>query len=142
MPVKKSESAGGKWRPAPEGLVDAFEKALRAVPDAEPRKMFGYPCAFINGQMFAGLHQENMVLRLSEEQREIIGRFGAKPFEPMPGRLMREYVIVPESFLKAPEKLAEWIKKSFDYAKSLPPKAAKERSRRAKKSGKRSGEAI
>ncbi len=115
------------WRQSPQDLVDLFARMQSGLPpEAEKRKMFGYPCSFVQGQMFAGLHQENMVLRLSEkDRREFMSLDGAGIFEPMPGRKMKEYVVVPSS-LRADEKnLFKWTVKAFSYALSLGPKAKK-----------------
>ena len=112
-----------KWKPAPAKAVTAFETATSGLPGAEPRKMFGYSCAFTKGNMFAGLHEAGMVLRLPEEQREEFLRLkGAKQFEPMPGRVMREYVVVPKVLLGSPERLRAWVEKSLTYVLSLPAK--------------------
>ncbi len=128
MPKKKESKPKMKWRPAPDELVLKFEKAIESFPEAEKRKMFGYPCSFINGQMFTGLHQENMILRLGEDERtKLLKLKGTKPFEPMPGRVMREYVVVPESILNSKKKLHVWLEKSLIYAKSLPPKKPKKK---------------
>src|SRR5713226_7069363 len=54
-----------KWRKSPEELVTTFESVMPAAP-AVMRNMFGFPAGFIHGNMFMGLHQENMILRLSE----------------------------------------------------------------------------
>ena len=130
---KKATGAGKKWLPAPEELVRLFDSAVSALPKAEKRKMFGYPCAFINGQMFTGLFQESMFLRLSGMDRaEFLETFDTALFEPMPGRPMREYVLVPSSLLGSMPQLAIWLEKSCRYAESLPPKAAK---RKALKKG-------
>jgi len=67
-----------------------------------------------------------MVLRLPEEQRaEFLRLKGAEPFEPMPGRVMREYVVVPKGLLNAPEQLRTWVEKSLTYVSSLPAKTKK-----------------
>lgn len=90
--------------------------------------MFGYPAAFANGNMFAGVHQSSFVLRLPDEQRaEFLRIPGAGPFEPMPGRPMREYVVVPSVMVGRPADLAPWIERSLAYASSLQPKAKKPR---------------
>ena len=113
-----------KWKPAPAEAITAFEASTSRLPGAEPRKMFGYSCVFVKGNMFAGLHEAGMVLRLPEEQREEFLRLkGAKQFEPMPGRVMREYVVVPKVLLDSPERLRTWIEKSLAYVSSLPAKA-------------------
>ena len=113
-----------KWQPAPETLVRRFEKVVQAVPDVQPRKMFGYPAAFINGQMFTGLFQESMILRLPADDRDdLMKHSGAKPFEPMPGRPMAEYVAVPPSLLAHPPSLERWVHAALEYGASLSPKA-------------------
>ena len=128
-----------KWKPAPCEAVAAFEAATSSLAGAEPRKMFGYSCVFAKGNMFAGLHEAGMVLRLPDEQRiEFLRLKGAEQFEPMPGRVMREYVVVPKVLLKAPEQLREWVEKSLAYVLSLPVKEKKssgggKRSKSAKK---------
>jgi len=115
-----------KWKPAPREAVVAFEGATSGLPEAEPRKMFGYSCVFARGNMFAGLHEAGMILRLSDEQRtEFLRLKGASQFEPMPGRVMREYVVVPRVLLNAPEKLRSWVEKSLAYVSSLPAKSKK-----------------
>jgi len=115
-----------KWKPAPREAVGAFEIATSGLHGAEPRKMFGYSCVFAKGNMFAGLHEGGMVLRLPEEQRaEFLRLKGAKQFEPMPGRIMREYVVVPKVLLDSPDRLRAWVEKSLTYVLSLPGKSKK-----------------
>jgi TfoX/Sxy family transcriptional regulator of competence genes len=128
-----------KWKPAPREAVAAFDAATSGLAGAEPRKMFGYSCVFANGNMFSGLHEAGMVLRLPDEHRaEFLRLKGAEQFEPMPGRVMREYVVVPKMLLNAPEKLRAWVEKSLAYVSSLPAKPKKgaggsKRSKTAKK---------
>jgi hypothetical protein len=43
----------------------------------------------------------------------------------MPGRVMREYVVVPKVFLNAPEQLRAWVEKSLTYVSSLAAKPKK-----------------
>jgi len=115
-----------KWKPAPCEAVAAFETSTSGLSGVEPRKMFGYSCVFAKGNMFAGLHEAGMVLRLPDEQRvEFLRLKGAKQFEPMTGRVMREYVVVPRVLLNAPEKLQAWVEKSLAYVLSLPAKPKK-----------------
>jgi TfoX/Sxy family transcriptional regulator of competence genes len=117
-----------KWKKSSPELVQAFKEAMQPIPAIQLRQMFGYPAAFANGQMFAGLHEEKMVLRLPEEEREVFLQLaGSRQFEPMQGRPMREYVVVPPALQADPDELHRWILKALDYASSLPPKAAKPR---------------
>jgi TfoX/Sxy family transcriptional regulator of competence genes len=112
-----------KWKPAPRNAVAAYEVAISGLPMTEPKKMFGYSCVFAKGHMFAGLHEAGMVLRLPDEQRaEFLRLKGAEQFEPMPGRVMREYVLVPRVLLDAPNQLRAWAEKSLAFVLSLPAK--------------------
>jgi TfoX/Sxy family transcriptional regulator of competence genes len=123
-----------KWTKAPDALVARFGRAIEPLPDVQPRKMFGYPAAFVNGNMFSSLFGRSMILRLSEEDRAVCTRqFGARLFEPMPGRPMREYVEVPEKILESPARLDTWLRKARDHAAALPPKVAKPAKRRVGK---------
>lgn len=117
-----------KWKKSPEALVRTFNTMVPGDPDVERRKMFGYPAAFVAGNLFMSLFQESLVLRLGDEDRAVFLKLdGASHFEPMPGRAMREYVTAPPALLARPKSLAPWIRRSLDYARSIPPKAAKRR---------------
>ena len=113
-----------KWQPAPEKWVAAFASASKGL--GEPRKMFGYSAAFVNGNMFAGLHEVGLVMRLPEKERaKFLGLDGARQFEPMPGRVMREYVVAPDALADEAGTVRGWLTKAFRYASSLPAKPAR-----------------
>ena len=102
-------------------------------PPATGRKMFGYPAGFVNGNMFMGLYQDEMILRLSEDDRqELMKARGAKIFEPMPGRPMKEYVSITQPVMKDRKDLAAWIAKAFKYGASLKPKSKVKKSVKAR----------
>ena len=122
-----------KWRKAPQSLIDTFEAVMPGPPEVEHRKMFGYPTCFVNGNLMGGLHQSDMILRLPESDREALLAEGGRPFEPMAGRPMREYVVAPEAMLDDHLRLQDWIAKSLAYASSLPPKERKPRKKKAKR---------
>ena len=120
------------WRKSPPELIALFDEVAPGDPIAERRQMFGYPCAFVNGNMFIGLHQEDMVLRLSEADRAAMkSEHGAGAFEPTPGRAMKEYVSLPRAILEDRPALDDWIGRSLDYAGSLPRKVKKKRKKKA-----------
>jgi TfoX/Sxy family transcriptional regulator of competence genes len=117
-----------RWLPSPEPLAELFRSLVDGLPGATRRAMFGYPTATVNGNMFACLKEDRMALRLSPADREtMLGMDGAAPFEPMPGRPWKEYVIVPESLIAAPADLRPWVERSCDYTRGLPPKLRKPR---------------
>jgi len=120
MAAKRSPAS--KWKPAPEPWVKAFNAAVSGDGRVQQRKMFGYPAVFAGGNMAAGLHQNGLVLRLADADREELLSVGGKPFEPMPGRIMTGFALAPESFVRRPKELRAWLDRSIEYAASLPPK--------------------
>jgi TfoX/Sxy family transcriptional regulator of competence genes len=122
-----------RWKKAPPELAALFEAVLSAEPRAERRAMFGYPAAFVNGNMLTGLHQDDWMVRLSALDRAALVTQGGRPFEPMPGRPMREYVVLPPAVLRDPRALAGWIRRGLAYTAALPPKTAKKRKAARKK---------
>ena len=112
--------------PAPKELVERFRTVMARFPEAERREMFGYPCAFANGQMVTGLFASSWMLRLPDDARaEMLRLEGARPFEPMPGKPMREYVVVPDAMVEDADALTPWLERSLAYVASLPPKPPK-----------------
>jgi TfoX/Sxy family transcriptional regulator of competence genes len=121
-----------KLRKSPEELVATFDDVMPGPP-ATKRKMFGFPAGFVNGNMFMGLFEDRMILRLPPELREeLIQLHGAKLFAPMAGRVMKEYVALPESLVRDREKLSAWVAKALVHGESLEPKAAKAKAPKAK----------
>ena len=116
-----------KWSKSPDELVQAFDHCLPIVPGVERKAMFGYPCAFLNGHLFCGLHQDSLIVRLPEGRREALVAGGASIFEPMPGRPMNEYVVAPADIVSDRGKLRALLEEALSHASSLAPKAKKER---------------
>lgn len=124
-----------KWKKAPRELVELFERAVPDVPDVEKRQMFGYPCTFVNGNMFMGLFEDKMFVRLGADGRpSLLSQDGTGPLEPMKGRPMKEYVVLSDEILADSSELERWIELSFTYVLGLPPKEKKQRKRGARKS--------
>jgi TfoX/Sxy family transcriptional regulator of competence genes len=110
------------WEKSPEALVERFGHVLDRFPEAQRRKMFGYPAAFIGGNMVTGLHQQDWVVRLSEEDQRAARAAGAETFEPMAGRPMKAFVKLPSVVLEDDEALADWVGRAVANGRSMPPK--------------------
>ena len=124
---------GKKWERSSEELIEQFHSCMEQFPKADKRKMFGYPCCFVNNNMFIGLREQNCIIRLPEDQREeLIASYQAVIFEPMQGRPMREYVVLPQKIRQDSGLLKERIGKSLDFVLSLPPKIPKKRKSKKK----------
>ena len=115
------------WKKSSQELVDRFHEAVAGLDGVEVRKMFGYPAAFVGGNLAAGLHQETVMVRLPDDERAERLADGWSLFEPMPGRPMREYVSLPIEVAADPAVARRWIERAAAYVSTLPPKDAKPR---------------
>jgi TfoX/Sxy family transcriptional regulator of competence genes len=114
-----------KFEKAPPELVARFEAALDrlAAPDVTRRKMFGYPCAWINGNMVTGMFASQWWVRVSEPDREsLLAMPGAHQFEVMPGKAMGRYVTMPDDLVANDTQLDAWLEKAAAFTRTLPPK--------------------
>jgi len=121
------------WKKASRELIDILEIAMGEYP-CERRMMFGSPTFIINNNMFAGVHQGTIIIRLSAKDRsEIMESYDEiTPFEPMAGRIMKEYVTMPESVAGDRALFNEWLNRSYQFASSLPLKERKRKTKRKK----------
>jgi TfoX/Sxy family transcriptional regulator of competence genes len=104
-------------------LVARFQATVVHFPELELRKVFGYPCGFVSGNMTVGLHADTFFVRLpASDQETLLNKPGGGYLEPMPGRPMRDYVTVPTQVLQKKLALKKWIEKSVAHARGLPPK--------------------
>ena len=110
------------WEKSPDELVATFGRMMDRFPDAKQRQMFGYPAAFVGGNMVTGLHKQNWVVRLSPADQELAIRDGATPFEVMPGRVMKNFVALPPAVLADEGAVAAWIERGIAHTRTLPPK--------------------
>lgn len=124
----------GPTMPKPdEASITAFRALVPQDPRVGVRPMFGNLAAFVGGQMFMGLFGDDLFVRLDEANRERAIAAGGHPFAPMPGRTMREYVVLPDGWVDATDGVRPWIELALGYAGARPPKpdpAARRRGRR------------
>lgn len=106
------------------------KKFLASVLPRDPlvrvKPMFGNSSAFVNGNMFAGLYGGDIFVRLPEDERtELLKIKGTSILEPVKGRFMKEYVVLPREWKKEPRKIGAWTARAFEWAGKLPPKDKK-----------------
>jgi TfoX/Sxy family transcriptional regulator of competence genes len=120
-------------KPSP-GLIAEFKAVVAQLPRAQPRKMFGYDAAFVNGNMAVGLWANTCVLKLAEADREqLLKRGHAVPFMPGKNMKMGAWLELSEELANDPEELLAWSARAIDYVATLPPKALKAQKPPAKK---------
>ena len=107
---------------SPPELVDRFGTVMDRYPDAQRKKMFGYPAAFVGGNMATGLFAGHWVVRLADAEVADARAAGAAGFEPMPGRPMRAFVVIPVADVADDAAIARWVERGLAHAASLPAK--------------------
>lgn len=106
-----------------QASVDLFKSLVPNDPKVTIRPMFGNVSAFVNGNMFFGLFGNDMFVRLSgEDMAELLKKKGASNLEPMKGRPMKDYVVMPQAWKKEPETIRTWVSRSLLWSSKLPPK--------------------
>jgi hypothetical protein len=112
-------------------IIERFAAVMDRYPDVERRKMFGYPAAFIGGNMATGLFAEHWVVRLSDVELAGAVAAGAAPFEVMPGRPMKGFVVIPPAVVADDDAIGAWVEKGIAHAGAMPPKEPGARKKKA-----------
>jgi TfoX/Sxy family transcriptional regulator of competence genes len=115
-----------KFEKSPAALVERFDAVLdrTGTPDTTRRKMFGYPAAFVGGNMATGLFGDAWYVRLPEERLSAVLASGeARLLEPMPGRPMKGYAVLPDTVVDDDSAIDAWVGRALAYTATLPPKA-------------------
>jgi TfoX/Sxy family transcriptional regulator of competence genes len=108
---------GRRWGKSPPALIEAFLAALPQDPRVERRQMFGYPCAFVNGHMAVGLHENRLIARVPDQADR-------HPCVIL-GRCMKAYVAIEETQAMARGAMRRWVQLAIDHTATMAPKAAK-----------------
>ena len=86
------------------------------------------PYTSLNGHMYSFLTKEGtLALRLPAKEREAFLEESDTKLCVQYGRVMKEYVEVPDNLLKDTGALAKYFSTSYDYVASLKPKPTKKK---------------
>ncbi len=122
-----------QWRKPPQELVEYLDSVIPDGPaPVEFRPMFGGPCYWSGGNMFAAIHQESMIVRLGaggpgDPPAGARGGLVRAHGRPPDARVRRH----PPQIVQDREAVRSWLAKGLAYAASLPPKERKPRKPRA-----------
>ena len=109
----------------PADKLELYEKLVKTNPHVK-RKGAANPYTSLNGHMFTYLNPSgSLALRLPENEREkFLKKYKTTLFQAY-GAVMKEYVTVPDNLLKDTKTLQPYFQSSYEYVKSLKPKATK-----------------
>ena len=115
------------WKKSSRELQERFDAALPEHPAVERRKMFGYPCAFVNDNFFCGLFEESVVVRLPGGMNEEFAETrDAAVFNPMQrGKGMTDWWLLPTAVSESDKGLRAFLAAAFTEVVLLPPKVKK-----------------
>lgn len=115
-----------EWKKPSQQLIKFLIEQMETHA-AQKKTMFGSTVYFANDNMFIGVHEDHIFLRLPEPGRkELLSAYpGAAQFEPIKGRPMREYMTIPPELYEDREAFNKWIERSMDFVMSIPAKVKK-----------------
>ena len=117
-----AERAKPSMPKSPPELLERFEAVLTGYPDATRKKMFGYPAAFVGGNLATSLFHDRWIVRLAPDEVDAALATGAERFEPIPGRPMAGFVAVPKADVADDSAIRHWVERGLGRAGALPPK--------------------
>ena len=117
---------------SPPELVERFDVIAAEYPEAARRLTFGYPCLYVGGNMVSGLYESSWHVRLGvAATAELMAIDGAAPFEPMPGRPMTGFTLLPPAVVDDDAAIRRWVERAIAFGASMPPKVPKAKKARA-----------
>ena len=118
---------------SPPALIERFDAVVADFPEATRRLTFGYPCLYVGGNMVTGLFGDSWHVRVGKEDTdELLQLPGARPFEPMPGRPMTGFTLLPEAIVDDDAAVREWVGRAIAHVSTMPVKTPKPRSAKPK----------
>jgi TfoX/Sxy family transcriptional regulator of competence genes len=120
----------GKAAAAPDDKLKLYDKLVVTNPAVE-RKGATMPYTSLNGHMFSFLTKAGtLALRLATDERvKFLKKYKTKLCEQH-GRVLEEYVEVPDALLRKTRELKKHFDLSYGYVASLQPKATKKKPRK------------
>jgi hypothetical protein len=105
------------WKKSLTAAVQRFDETV-AVEGAKRGLLFGCPIYVLNGERYATLYQDRVVLRLSPTDAAHLMARGGRAFEPIKGRKSKDRVVLPDAISSRPRALRAWVGKAVAYARS------------------------
>lgn len=115
--------------PISPAVLDLYDRLIATQPGVE-RKGATVPYTSLNGHMFSFLTPEgHLALRLPAAERDAFLIKYQTGLCEQHGKVMKEYVEVPESLLQNVDELGQHFHNSYAYVSSLKPKSTMRRTR-------------
>lgn len=90
--------------------------------NSKRKEMFGGYGYYLNGNMIAGIHGKNYVLRLGLDEAKIAIKLSIFKNFTVSGRVRKGWVIAKPDAFSDDEVLLEWLNKAKNFVDTLPPR--------------------
>ena len=108
--------------PYNEAIEERIQKLTARWKNTQRKNMFGGVCHLLNGNMYCGVYQDFLILRLGPDQAAAALQMPAvRPFD-ITGRPMKGWVMVARDGFKSDDDLKSWLLQAREFADSLPAK--------------------
>lgn len=103
-----------------EALAERIRDELAGLAGVVEKKMFGGLAFMVDSTMTVGVYGDGLLARIGDAA-SALDEPGVRPFEMMPGRPARDFVVVGAEVLDD-ENLTRWVTRARGYAATLPAK--------------------
>jgi hypothetical protein len=103
--------------PVDDNLANRVRRCVTKHAGLSERKMFGCVGFFLNGNVACGVHEDELIVRLSPDSTDSALREPHTRRFDLSGRPMKGWLLVK---VKDDETLSRWIKRGTTYAATLP----------------------
>jgi TfoX/Sxy family transcriptional regulator of competence genes len=112
-----------------ESVASRIRAAVADRGGISERKMFGGLCFMINGNMFAGVMGNELMLRVGPERFEqALAQPGARPMDFSKRPMVGMVYVAPPAF-ETESALSDWLGQALDFAGAMPGKQPGEKRR-------------
>jgi len=108
--------------PHNEAIEERIQKLTEHWKNTGRKNMFGGVCHLLKGNMFCGVYQDFLILRLGPDQAgKALQMSAVRPFD-ITGKPMKGWVMVVQDEFHSDNDLEQWLLKARNFAAALPPK--------------------
>jgi TfoX/Sxy family transcriptional regulator of competence genes len=108
--------------PYDEKLKSRIQTLVKPWKNIQSKKIFGGICHLVNGNMFAGIYKEFLIVRVGlEAYQKALQQMHTRVFD-ITGKVMKGWVMVAPAACDTDKSLKKWLELGKKYARSLPPK--------------------
>ncbi|HEX4455821.1 MAG TPA: TfoX/Sxy family protein [Kofleriaceae bacterium] len=113
-----------------ENLADRIRRVVGPTRDVVEKKMFGGLAFLVDGKMFIGIANKDLMVRVGADAYEAaLARRHARPMD-FTGRPLTGYIYVSPAGSRTDDAVADWARQAMRFVRTVPAKTKRKRARR------------